>query len=54
MASAEDIKKAEQRLAVRSGTEEIFDLMGPLRTAFQKQNIELQLGLHNPTETVQH
>ena len=53
MAKAEDVKKAGQRLAFRSGAENVFDLMGPLKTAFQKQGMDLPLGPHNPADDIQ-
>ena len=53
MAKVDDIKKAGQRLAFRSAAEDVFDLMGPLKTAFQKQGMDLPLGPHDPMDTVQ-
>lgn len=53
MAKVEDIKKAEKRLAFRSGAENVFDLTGPLKAAFQKQGIDLPLGPHDSADTMQ-
>lgn len=54
MAKIEDVKKASQRLAFRSGAENVFDLMGPLKAAFQRQGVDLPLGPHDPMDTMQH
>ncbi len=53
MAKIEDVKKAEKRLAFHSGTENVFDLMGPLRAAFQKQGMDLPVGSMEPADTMQ-
>ena len=53
MAKVEDIKKAGSKLAFRSATENVFDLMAPLKAAFQKQGMDLPLGLHDPMDKVQ-
>lgn len=53
MAKIEDVKKAEKRLAFHSGTENVFDLMAPLRAAFQKQGIDLPVGPMEPTDAMQ-